>query len=124
MSKKVSSNQVKSAGVEYIEQKYGVEVPDLSSDNTDGLYSIYDTVQKIFLPPFPSPTVEACKRNIVDIVSSQPSSLMAKYPSDYQLYYLAQWNSRNGYISFDVPQCVCSVFQLLASSRKVVDDEV
>lgn len=112
---KIMSISKKSAGVKYIEQKYGVTAPDLS-EHGESLYSIYDKVQKIFLPPFPAPTVEACMRSIKDVVIGQPTSLMAKYPSDYDVYYLAEWNNDTGYISFDVPQRITSVFDLV--SRK------
>lgn len=115
----IMTNSKVSEGVKYIKQKYGVDVPDLS-EHGESLYSIYDKVQKIFLPPFPAPTVEACMRSIKDVVLGQPSSLMAKYPSDYDVYYLAEWNNENGYISFDVPQRISSVFDLV--SRKETDE--
>lgn len=110
-----------SKGVKYINQKYGVNPPDLS-ENTDCLYSILDKCQKMFLPPFPAPTLEAAMRSLKDIIASQPTSLMAKYPNDYELFKLAEWNNKTGYISFDVPTRITSLFDLI--SRKDKDVEI
>lgn len=107
-----------SKGVEYIKQKYGVTPPDFSEGNFDGLYSIYDVCQKQFLPPYPSPSVDACKRDLRIVVEQNPSSLMSKFPSDYILYRLAYWDNKTGYISYDVPEQICNLFTILAVSNK------
>lgn len=106
-------------GVDYISQKYGVVPPDLSV-NTDILFSIFDVCQNQFLPPFPAPTIDSAKRSICDLVSGNPKSLMAKYPTDYHLYKLAEWNCKTGYISIDIPKKLCSVYSIISNSKLFV----
>lgn len=107
-----------SKGVDYIKQKYGVEPIDITSGKFDGLYSIYDVCQKQFLPPFPSPSIEACKRDLRLVVENNKNSLMSKFPSDYILYCLGTWDNKTGYISYDVPTQICNLFSIISISSK------
>lgn len=118
----MSNLKEKSSGVDYIEQKYGVTPPDMSVGHYDSLYSIYDKCSQLFLPPFPCATLEACKRSIVELLDKNQGGLLSKFPSDYDLYSLAKWDNKTGYISYDVPQRICSIFDLI--SRKEKTNEV
>ncbi len=113
-------NREKSKGVNYVEQKYGVEPLDCSTNGSDMLFCVYDVVQNCYMPPFISPTVAGAKRAMSE-VSNDPKSLLNKYPDDYVLYLVGTFEKSTGKISGLVncgPQKVCVLSELI---KKEID---
>ena len=108
-------NKSKSKGVDYVEQKYGVEPRDCSSAVLDMLFSIYDVVQNCYMPPFISPTVAGAKRAMTE-VANDPKALLNKYPDDYVLYHIGFFNKTTGVITGsvnDTPYKICVLSELV-----------
>jgi len=76
------------------------------------LYSIFDKKSLIFSPLFPAPTPGAAERAIADQVAN-PDTQLAKWPEDFALYRIAQFDDQNGAIIADLPDLVVEVSALV-----------
>ena len=64
------------------------------------VYSIYDRKGKSYSPPFLANTDELAIRMVVGSIS--PTSNLALYPSDFQLYHLGSFSDVSGLFTSDV----------------------
>jgi len=70
-------------------------------------YSIRDIKGETFKTPFTQPTHGAAERYFEQLVQDE-QSLLNKYPQDFQLFYVGNFNMSNGTIDkMDVPQHIC-----------------
>ena len=67
------------------------------------MFTVFDAAAKRFLEPFNAPTVEFALRQFRSSVES-PDHLFSKYPEDYTLFHIGEFDQESGVIhSFDTP---------------------
>lgn len=89
-------------GKDYIQQKYGFDVPDISSTSIEYLYSVYDVVCEEYNPPFVCKNIQTAIRNMRDSLKDAKQSIIAMHPEDYILFEVATFDKTTGVI---LPQC-------------------
>lgn len=55
------------------------------------IYAVFDLAAQAFLPPFLAPTEAIATRSFAQI-ACDPKSEISKYPYDYALYSLGEWD--------------------------------
>lgn len=85
-------------GKDYIQQKYGLEVPDISSPTIEYLYSVYDVVCEEYNPPFVCKNIQTAIRNMRDSLKDAKQSIIAMHPEDYVLFEVATFDKTTGVI--------------------------
>lgn len=77
------------------------------------VYSIRDAKAEYFTPPFYKKTHGEAERDFRTLVKDEKSTVN-KYPDDYDLYYLGEYNDETGVIkSLDTPQHILKAVQAL-----------
>lgn len=77
------------------------------------VYTVKDTKSLVYGPPFMAHTHGEAERVIKETLSRGESTL-SKYPEDFDLYFLGQWDDTSGKYEFhDSPQHMCKVVQLV-----------
>lgn len=91
----------------------------------DKMYSIFDEKAQVFNTPFACRNEAIAIRSFTDICSER-GGMVSKYPEDFKLYYLGDFDDLKGTISaLDIPMFVVSAMQILSSrlvSPKENDD--
>ena len=83
------------------------------------LYSLYDEKSCRFNPIQMMYSDEDAKRTIKDLVYTQPNSLVSKFPKDFKLYSLGQFDEVNGHFLLnELPKLLCYVSDLIESPDK------
>ena len=82
--------------------------------STIGMFSIYDSKANEYLQPFYAKNYESAKRYLVSSLKSD--SLLVQYPSDYDFYFLGDFDNETGSLR---PELV-----RLASLRELVPDSL
>lgn len=85
-------------GKDYIEQKYGVDVPNISNSTIEYLYSVYDVVCEEYNPPFVCKNIQTAIRNMRDSLKDAKQSIIAMHPEDYILFEIATYDKTTGVI--------------------------
>lgn len=85
-------------GVEYINQKYGLEPQPVKSSSEEFLYTIYDKLCDEYNPPFVCRNMATAIRNMKDSLKNDNSSLIKLHPEDYLLVELASFDKYTGLI--------------------------
>lgn len=85
-------------GVEYINQKYGLEPQPVKSSSVEFLYTIYDKLCDEYNPPFVCRNMATAIRNMKDSLKNDNSSLIKLHPEDYLLVELASFDKYTGLI--------------------------
>lgn len=85
-------------GKDYIQQKYGVEVPNIASPSIEYLYSVYDVVCEEFNPPFVCKNLQTAIRNMRDSLKDAKQLIIAMHPEDYILFEIATFDKTTGII--------------------------
>ena len=81
------------------------------------MYSIRDLKGEIFNTPFPAPTHAAAERNFEQVVRD-PKTTIAQYPSDYDLYYIGDYDDNTGLMHpLQVPQLQCNAVTLVPRNQ-------
>jgi len=82
------------------------------------VYSIRDSKGEKYNQPFYQNTHGEAERNFSRICVD-PESLISKYPDDFDLYYIGDWDDQKGVlISLDTPQHIVKAVQCMRSARK------
>ncbi len=77
------------------------------------MFSIRDAKAEIFNPPFFKTTAGEAERDFHQAVND-PSTMLNKYPTDYDLYYLGEYDDMSGKFSnLESPQHVIKAVQLI-----------
>lgn len=85
-------------GVDYIKQKYGVDVAPLPSDyRGEFLYSIYDSICEEYNPPFVCKNMATAIRNMRDSLKDSKQSIIAMHPEDYVLVQIGTFDKNTGF---------------------------
>lgn len=78
------------------------------------VYSVRDSKGEIFLPPFTCKTHGEAERTFTEYTRRE-DSLLFKYPEDYDLYYLGEFDDKAGvYQVLDTPQHLLKAVQVKA----------
>lgn len=78
------------------------------------IYSLFDEKSGKFNPLQLMYTHEDAKRSILEIISSQPMSLVCKFPGDFKLYCVGEFDDCTGIIKhYDVPELVAPVSEIV-----------
>jgi hypothetical protein len=64
------------------------------------MYSIYDVKAEAFFPPFYTETEGLALRMIMETLSD-PNSNLSKYPADFTLFYLGEFDDNTAEITYD-----------------------
>lgn len=76
------------------------------------MYAIRDAKSEAFLNPFFKITHGEAERDFHQAVND-PQTSLNKYPEDFDLYYLGQYDDRSGKLtSLDTPQHIVKAVQL------------
>jgi len=76
------------------------------------IYSIRDQKGDMYNTPFFNKTHGEAERNFQELVKDE-KSFVAKYPEDYDLYYLGEYDTITGIIQpLDTPQHMVKAIQL------------
>ena len=76
------------------------------------LFSIRDSKGEIYNTPFFNRTAGEAERNFKNLVNDEKSQI-SKYPEDYDLYYLGEYDDLNGKIkSLDTPSHIAKAVNL------------
>lgn len=80
------------------------------------VYSIYDRKGQSYSPPFLAQTDELAVRMVVGSIS--PTSNLALYPSDFQLYFLGSFSDSSGLFTSDSPRPLSLVRDLVPNKYR------
>jgi len=70
------------------------------------MYSIRDAKGEVYNVPFFQKTHGEAERNFTELVRDE-KSMISKYPDDYDLYYLGQYDDNSGLVEpLDTPEHV------------------
>lgn len=76
------------------------------------VFAIRDGKAEIYFPPFFQKTHGEAERSLRELMRDE-SSMVAKYPEDYDLYFLGEYDDQSGKMSLqDTPQHVLKAIQL------------
>lgn len=65
------------------------------------MYTILDNVSKIYSAPFVEINNGTATRGIMDLMSQQPQHPYSKFPDNYTLINIGEWNETDGIPTFD-----------------------
>ena len=65
------------------------------------LYTIFDNVSKLYSAPFVEVNNGTAIRGIQDMMTQQPNHPYAKFPDNYVLINIGEWNEEKGIPTFD-----------------------
>lgn len=83
------------------------------------MYSVRDAKGEIFNPPFYKQTHGEAERDFQTLVND-PQSMPAKYPEDFDLWYLGEYCNLTGtFKSLDTPQHMIKAVQLTSRQAKL-----
>lgn len=86
-------------------------------------YSIYDTKALAFAPPFLAANDQTAIRMVYG-AAIDPNTDLAKFPGDYALVGLAEWDETNGQITtYEFQNNIGSVRMILASREDQSEPE-
>lgn len=75
------------------------------------IYSIRDSKGEVYNTPFFQRTEGEARRNFMDLVNDEKSRI-AKYPEDFHLYHIGEYNDTTGKIdALDTPQHIVDAVQ-------------
>lgn len=81
------------------------------------LYSIYDKKSGIYAPPFVEITDGTAIRACTDLLQ-RPELPFAKYPTDYQLVKIANWNEEEAHASPITNEIIIEFETLTEATKK------
>ena len=110
-------------GLDYIKQKYGVDVPSLEDCSLEGLYSVYDRVCGEYNPPFVCKNMSTAVRNMKDSLKDAKQSIIAMHPEDYLLVEIGKFNKNTGAITpIPIEQTKLYALKLLFAPKEDVKE--
>ena len=65
------------------------------------MYCIFDNVSKLYEPPFIEVNNGTAQRRLMDLMQQNPNSPYAKFPDNYTLINLGEWDDETGIPTFD-----------------------
>lgn len=78
-------------------------------------FSIRDSKAEVFNTPFFQKTHGEAERSFKSLLNDQ-QSMIAKYPDDYDLYYIGEYDDQAGTFSvLDTPQHIVKAVQMLGT---------
>lgn len=81
------------------------------------LYAIRDVKADTYIALHPMQSDVLAQRGLTEALAN-PQSDLSRYPEDFQLYQLGEWDSNSGELkSLRAPRFVCSVVELAAAAR-------
>lgn len=84
---------------------------------TQKTYSVRDSKTEIFSPPFMAHTHGEAERNFKQACQDTQSQI-CKFPEDYDLYYLGEYDNNTGKFSLiDTPQHLVKAIQLTENKQ-------
>lgn len=87
------------------------------------VYAIVDKKVNAFNSPIVTANDDVMKRMVHDTIM-QGDSLLAKYPSDFDLYDLGEFDNESGkFTNNDIPKLLCNLKALTAFEAKGENDE-
>ena len=85
-------------------------------------YSIRDAKSEVFNTPFFNKTHGEAERNFHQ-VSNDPKSTVCKFPEDFDLYYLGEYDDNLGKISsLDTPQHMVKAISCIAATTPQIEE--
>lgn len=83
------------------------------------MYSIRDAKSESFNPPFFQPTHGVAERAFKELVND-PKSNANKYPEDYDLYYLGEYDDNTGKLAAkDTPEHMVKAVNVKETSQQL-----
>lgn len=84
---------------------------------TQKIFSIRDSKGEIYGQPFFQKTAGEAERSFKSLVQDE-KSMVSKYPEDFDLYYLGEYDDLTGKIkSLDTPSHICKAVALRATQN-------
>lgn len=79
---------------------------------TQGFYSFFDKKSRTYLPPFMAKSEDEAVRQATS-ASNYTNSLISKFPNDYALFFIGEFDEKEGIIiAKDNPVFICECFDL------------
>lgn len=86
------------------------------------VYAVYNSKAKFFNQPFTSKTDGEAERSFEQAVND-PQTFINRYPEDYDLYYLGQFDDNTGkYQTLKTPEHKFKAVQLLKAKDQILKD--
>lgn len=87
------------------------------------IYSVRDSKAEVFNTPFFLNTHGEAERAFNNLVTD-PKSMISKYPDDYDLYYVGEFNNDNGKLTLlDTPQHITKAAMLKSREHRLTKDQ-
>lgn len=84
------------------------------------VYSIRDSKTEVFSPPFLQKARGEAERSFNQL-ANDPQTFVGRYPEDYDLYYMGQFNDNSGaYTLLDTPKHIMKAVQVLKPKNQDV----
>lgn len=80
------------------------------------LYSIHDKTAAMFCPPF-SCVNDAQATRAFQSNMQNPDSNIARFPADYNLYYVGEFNELTGELEFEEPTRIITGLEMLKTIK-------
>lgn len=82
------------------------------------VYSVYDKAAKVYSPAFNAQN-NAVALRMFDSACKNPDTQVAKYPQDYELYLLAEWDDNTGeYKNVSPVQRIIQAAEMIPPTKK------
>ena len=75
------------------------------------IFCIFDLKSGVHQAPFFSHNQDTAMR-LIALEMENPGSLIGRFPKDYELYFLGEWNDENGEIVSGIPYSVASLIEI------------
>lgn len=85
------------------------------------VFALYDVKAAAFSAPFVAPTIGAAKR-LAHAVGSDQETSVGRYPDDYTLMHLGEYDDTTGRIAPINPLAICTVAALLVRPPSPSDE--
>jgi len=86
---------------------------------TQKVFAIRDQKAEVFNRPFFNKTHGEAERNFRELVNDK-ENLVGKYPEDYDLYYLGDYDDSTGLIkTLDTPQHIIKAIQVKSNTAQI-----
>lgn len=81
------------------------------------VFSIQDNKTAFYHLPFFSPTHASGVRSFLQLAQDS-NSLVSKYPGDFSLFHIGEFDDESGQLSASMPVFVCSAVGVLANVKE------
>lgn len=86
------------------------------------LFSVYDTKEEIFGPLWACDSLEGAKREFIAVLLSERDTKFNKFPYDFQLYHVGDFDVKNGNIEACCPYPIMTGLEAFQAATRYKEE--